>query len=669
MSQRNFVINNECYALIIVDINDNIVTWNEVAERLFGWSSAKALGRKLSKTIFSHSALELYQQSLIKKDKIHPSTLQELKNKVWHCDGYDIPIQLIISKLDTPQGIHFLINAFDNNEQIRREKDVRNSLNSQKIMNSILQLTLKNISPDIFCTNVLELICSFDSLKLEPKGAVFLTDNESGELILHSHIGMKPEQVQACSRISPGVCHCGRALETGEVQFASFVDERHNIHYRNIEHHGHYCIPIHSGDRILGVIALYVREGHSPRSEEQETLIAISNIFAGVIERKKMESQRASLVDRLHSAMTAAWNEKLFTNSIIESLNHGLLVLDPDGIVTMINPLGREILNYFTLKKSIIGHNLKKIFIENIAICLMDPTPLPTGMSKEITLTTIGGEDKVIGYNTVPRKDSQGQELGYIISLTDFTEIKRTQREMEKMNHLITVAEIASAVAHEVRNPLAGIKTMSQSIEENMDPDDENREYLTRIIRQVDRLNELLTNFFTFAKPVTPKRTKVSVIEIINETKQLVRKKLKSRNIKLYEKYDNSLPQIYADLNQVQQVFLNLMLNSIEAIEHDGIIDIKASFMDSDDDLMPYFSEISLNKKPEDYVKIIFTDNGCGMSEETREKAFKPFFSTKAQGTGLGLSIVYRILQENNAFILLDPDVLDGASFIMFFER
>ena len=669
MSQKNFVVNNECYAVIIVDINDNIVTWNEIAEHLFGWSSTKALGRKLSKTIFSHSALELYQQSLTKKDEIHPSILQELENKVWHRDGHEVPVQLLVSKIDTPHGIHYLINALDNNEQIRRENEVRSSLNLHKIMNSILQLTLKNISPDIFCTNVLELICSFDCMKLVSKGAVFLTDNETGELILHSHIGMKDEQVQACARISPGICHCGRALEMGDVQFASFVDERHEIHYNNMEPHGHYCIPIRSGGRVLGVLALYVREGHSPRSEEQETLVAVSNILAGVIERKKMEFQRSSLVERLHAAMTAAWNEKLFTNSIIECLNNGLLVLDPDGIVTMINPLGREILKYFTVQKTLIGRNLKEIFLENIVVRLMDPTPLPTAMSKEITLTTLTGEDKVIGYNTVPRKDSRSEELGYIISLTDFTEIKRTQREMEKMNHLITVAEIASAVAHEVRNPLAGIKTMSQSIEENIDPDDENREYLTRIIRQVDRLNELLTNFFAFAKPGTPKRTKISVTEIIYETKQLVSKKLKTRNIQLYEDYESGLPLIYADLNQTQQVFLNLMLNSIEAIEHDGIIDIKASSLHSFDELIPYLSEIGLHKEPEAYIKIVFTDNGCGMNQETREKAFKPFFSTKAQGTGLGLSIVYRILQENNAVIFLDPDVVDGASFIMLFER
>ncbi|MDH4318576.1 MAG: PAS domain S-box protein [Desulfobulbaceae bacterium] len=662
-------VSNASYAVIITDSNDEVISFNPVAEALFGWRSDEILGLQLSKTIFHHSGSRLYE--FTSAAKTEPSSSKSLlsENKARHRDGHEIPVQLIISKLETPKDTSYLINAVDIREQLRRENTIRNSLILQKIINSILQLTLKNISLESFFIRTLELIVSYKSLKLLPKGAVYLTDLETGQLNLQAHIGFTPEQIEACTTVSPGICHCGRALSTGEVQFASFVDDRHDIRYLGMEPHGHFCIPILSSGRVLGVIDFYVREGQQPRSEEQETMLAIANILAGVVERKKMETQRASLVDRLHSAMTAAWNEKLFTNSIIESLNNGLLVLDPDGIISVINPFGREILKNFTAEKSLVGLNLSQVFQKNISDRLLDNSLPSSSMTKEISLPTLSGEDKVIGYHTVPWKDSQSRELGHIISLTDLTEVKRTQREMEKMNHLITVAEIASAVAHEVRNPLAGIKTMSQSIEENMEPEDDNKEYLVRIIRQVDRLNELLTNFFTFAKPVTPKRRKVSLIDIIGETKQLVSKKLTNRNIKFYEAYEVKLPFIFADPNQTQQVFLNLMLNSIEAIEEDGIIDIKAHILESDDPVVQLFPEFGLHLPPENYVKVIFTDNGCGMEKETREKAFKPFFSTKSQGTGLGLSIVYRILQENNAVIMLDPDVVDGASFIILFEK
>ena len=154
---------------------------------------------------------------------------------------------------------------------------------------------------------------------------------------------------------------------------------------------------------------------------------------------------------------------------------------------------------------------------------------------------------------------------------------------MEKMNRFSTIAEIASAVAHEVRNPLAGIRTMSQVIDEQLAADAPHKEYTRRIIKQVDRLNELLTDFFTYARPPVPKRRAVPLRRIIEEIKPLVHSRLTKTGVTLLEEYEEKLPDIFADPSQIQQVFLNLFLNSLAALRReDGKIAIKSSYIGTD---------------------------------------------------------------------------------------
>ncbi len=284
----------------------------------------------------------------------------------------------------------------------------------------------------------------------------------------------------------------------------------------------------------------------------------------------------------------------------------------------------------------------------------------------EIILSTDTEDELILNFTTVPREDSRGNKVGIIISLTDISEIKYARREMEKMNRLSTVAEIASAVAHEVRNPLAGIKIMAQSIEEDSTSTDVQHECATRITRQVDRLNELLTEFFSYARPVIPRKKISSLTEILSETKPLIHTKLGQNKITLEETYPETLTPIIADPNQVQQVFLNLILNAIDAIKQHGTIKIIAEELST--------SKLTAIKKKHPgllsgskYLRVTFSDNGRGMNPETVEKVFEPFFTTKTTGSGLGMSIVYRTLKENDATISLESVEGKGTTYTMYF--
>jgi PAS domain S-box-containing protein len=371
------------------------------------------------------------------------------------------------------------------------------------------------------------------------------------------------------------------------------------------------------------------------------------------------------LIDRLQATIEDLRTEKKFTESIIQSLSSGLMVLDLEGIIVAINPGGRKILNDFS--DMIEGESLANVIGAKEASAMTEIKSDKLHYRNEIVLRTRTGDERMVGFTTVPRENAVGKRVGTIISFRDITDVQYIQKEMEKINRLSTVAEIASAVAHEIRNPLAGIKTMAQSIDENLSEADGNKEYIRRIVKQVDRLNDILKGFFTYARPAKPRIVRASLMNIIQEVKPLVKNRLEDKKIVFTTNYEKDLPCILADPNQIQQVFLNLILNATDALSFAGRIEVSARTL-REAEKNAYSLIYPKLKDGGNYVIVHFKDNGCGMPRSVSEKIFEPFFTTKVTGSGLGLSIVYRILRENNAAIFVDSTEGVGTTFILFFE-
>jgi signal transduction histidine kinase/nitrate/nitrite-specific signal transduction histidine kinase len=555
--------------------------------------------------------------------------------------------------------------TFFNQEILARESDLKNSNRNQGIINAILRISLSPISLVAQLQRALPIILSIDRIELLASGVIFLVGEKADELQMAAYHGISEARAAACRLAPLGGCHCGRAAAEGKIQFVACVDQQPASNVAEHEPHGHYCVPIIADDKTLGVICVYVEEGHARKEEEEEILLTITNILAGIIERKKMEEQLVQLVQELRLSIKNLDDEKIFTESVIRSLSSGLMVLDLEGRIIAANPIGDRILSQFAPEP--IGKDLLSVLGDSAVPAMTGIRDEVTCVSDEITLPSRKGKEKTLGFTATTRKDAEGNRAGIIISFSDITGDKYFRKEMENMNRLSTVAEIASAVAHEVRNPLAGIKTMAQAIDENLGENDGNKECITRIIRQIDRLNTLLTNFFSYARPAEPQKNQTSLQAIISETKPLISSRLFNKGINLKEQYEDDLPLVNVDPNQIQQVFLNLILNSIEAFKQSGVIEIIAEKIDDAKKEM-YSLRYPDLKDDGNYVVVHVRDTGPGLAEGVSEKIFEPFFTTKHTGSGLGLSIVYRILKENNAIIHLDFSVAEGTAFIMFFE-
>lgn len=653
-------------AIFIIDQNRIMINCNNVVEDIVGWPSDVLIGQVFTDILLPEGSASQFT------DMLHLFTEGVgckgiIMQKIRHRDGYELPVELNVLPIVEKSARSYIITARDMRERTLQVRELEQASQNQKIVNSILKIALEDYSLEEILFHALDSVLTLNTPKLLDKGAVLLVNGESDYLVLKAQKGFGEQQVKACARIPFGTCHCGRAALTGEVQFSECIDEKHDIRLENMMPHGHYCVPICSGDNVLGVMSLYLQEGHLQNEDEMEVLRAVTNILAGVIERKKVEIERHQLIDRQKAMITRIFDEKKLNESIIQSLNAGLMVFDLEGNIVTLNPSGRSILDQF-LETDLASANRDHLYARiPIVLRMRDHRNGMTEKTDEESGVNANGEEKTLHYTIVPWENSSGLQMGVILLFRDITEKLRFQREMENMNRLSTVAEIASAVAHEVRNPLAGIKTMSQAIEENCQEGDENREYITRIIKQVDRLNDLLTEFFTYARPGEAKKEKVSMAAIINEIRQLLKVKLASNRIVMEEDYDQGLPDIYVDPDQMHQVFLNLMLNAMDAMGNNGKIYIGARL--ADQQTMKMFSDLFPDLKDNiDYVSVSFKDTGKGMPPEVAEKAFEPFFTTKANGSGLGLAIVHRILTENNAFIMADASKEKGMAFQMMFE-
>jgi PAS domain S-box-containing protein len=342
-----------------------------------------------------------------------------------------------------------------------------------------------------------------------------------------------------------------------------------------------------------------------------------------------------------------------FTESIVEVVQDGLIAIDGRGNVLYFNKAAQDILGYD--RKRVVGRNIEDIFshedIERILAGGFRAGEARVG--KETTVKNFSGDPVSIGTSTTVYTDSSGSIQGHIITFKDLREIHRMQEEILRMDRLASLGEISSGIAHEIRNPLAAIKTTAQAMEEEMELDDPKREFLSRIVKEIDRLDTMLRTFFSFAKPKRPMFIRCDIRDVIKEVLLLLNKDVKNNQIELVEKYAPNLPAVHGDFQQLQQVFLNLFLNSIEFMDPGREKKIFITAWEKKTGQKKRFLEISL------------TDTGTGIDDEHINKIFDPFFTTTAKGTGLGLSITYRIVQRHGGSIEVKSKKGQGTTFII----
>jgi len=243
-----------------------------------------------------------------------------------------------------------------------------------------------------------------------------------------------------------------------------------------------------------------------------------------------------------------------------------------------------------------------------------------------------------------PLYDRSARYVGSTGIVRDVTEVSRMEARLREQERLAAVGELAAQVAHEVRNPLAGIRGACELLLAGNQKLERNQEIASEVLQQIDRLNRTVGDLLSFARPTEMQPRPTDLHDLIDRVAGVLAEDPQAQNVKLERRYASELPAMNVDPQQLEQVFFNILLNASQAMDYAGTITICTT----------------LNG---DAVQVTIGDSGPGVPEQVAADIFKPFFTTRAQGTGLGLAIVNKIIQAHQGTIDAGRASEGGAEF------
>lgn len=337
------------------------------------------------------------------------------------------------------------------------------------------------------------------------------------------------------------------------------------------------------------------------------------------------------------------------SNDMFNSLPLGLLLVDNDGRVMGINNMACQLFN--VEKEEIIYQPIGLLFSnDQLGHWELFETLLHAG-GVQTLVSPLGEKKSELSISSGYLCDQKGQVAGRYFALRDITHLRSLEESIEENDRLATIGQIAAGTAHEIRNPLTSIRGFLQVMEHTLKEKERSKEYgYTEImLREIDRINSLVSEFLSLSKPRSKKMVPIQVKDVFSEILPIIKGEAILHNIEVeYEMGVTLLPYIMADEKILKQIFLNICKNAIEAMRDGGNLKIKVR---SDSENQTLIVDIC--------------DEGPGIPPTVIAQIFDPFFTTKESGTGLGLAVCQRLVQEIGGSIRVMSDSL-GTTFTIY---
>jgi len=340
-----------------------------------------------------------------------------------------------------------------------------------------------------------------------------------------------------------------------------------------------------------------------------------------------------------------------FNELILQNMISGIIVVNKSGEIVFINRSAEMILGYKS--GEIKNVHCSKIFreIEDEKNWLTFALMTGSISSREkIHMIRKDNIEIAVGGTTSLLKNKNDEIVGVIGIFREFEEFQRTEDRRKDLNKISLLAKLSASIAHEIRNPLAGISATAQVLASRLADDDRKKRFVMVILEEIDRINKVIKELLVFSSPTKSSFLRSNVNKVIEQAIDLVHKKLQRHEIEISKEYDSTLSDIFCDENQLKQAVVNIMLNSINAMPEGGFLNI----------ITDKFSNDSKS-----WVRITIKDTGPGIPKEVIKDLFLPFSSSKTYGLGLGLTITKSIIQSHKGRIEAVNLPQGGAQFVI----
>lgn len=427
-----------------------------------------------------------------------------------------------------------------------------------------------------------------------------------------------------------------------------------------------YCaVPILGREDAIGVLTIDKFYSGEEITETEKFFLEIFARHIGVA----IESLRASreLESQVEEKSREIRRLQLFLEAVFRNIPAAVLTMDAKGRLTAANPAALGAWGLPELGVPRAEESLPAEVREAVR-------PLLRWMREGLGGTFVSdrtvriGPDRMYSVSTAPLRDASGHRVGVVCIAADVTEKERIQQTLQRMARLSALGTLAAGVAHEIRNPLAGISGLVQILQSRVQDLDPRNRLIEKVIEEIDRLNGIVRDLLRFSKPGGTGKGPVVPAELYERVLLLCRKDLESRKIWVRREWA-WCPPVFGDAAAVQQALLNLVINAAQAMRGGGTLTLGVAPSDRGaddvDGLWRWIRDGMPDSRSARSVVFWVRDTGEGMPPDVLAQVFHPFFTTRREGTGLGLYLVHRIAEDHGGVVLVDSQEGRGTVFYL----
>lgn len=333
--------------------------------------------------------------------------------------------------------------------------------------------------------------------------------------------------------------------------------------------------------------------------------------------------------------------------TILDSLDQGILAIDTEKRIVFLNRVAEGILNL--ARTELLGQPLDDVLRtpRNSKWPTYDPERVSTEEFQRVRRVKDGNR-VILRSRTIPLRGVEGEVVGSAAIFTeaadDTDEVMHADRD-----RLISLGELSASVAHEIRNPLTGIRTTVQFVQSKLGDKDPVAEYIEDVVCELDRIDQIITDLLLFARPQPVRSDPIEVNGLVSKILDSLAGRLEEAEIGVKRLFGDELPPVAGDSDMLGQVFFNLISNAIEAMPGGGELKVTTT--------------VRRSPSGKQRVNVFVSDTGCGIPEKHMDDIFDPFFTTRSMGTGLGLSISQQIARTHGGNITPRNRRNGGATF------